>query len=159
MGDASPRLRPARAPDAPRLARIARAAYARWVERLGGREPRPMSEDYDAVLAAKQVLVAERDGELVGLVVLDVDAEGFLVDNVAVDPAHEGTGVGRALLSAAEAAAARAGFDAIHLCTHERMTENVALYERIGYVEYDRRAHGRDRDLLVYLRKPLAPAG
>jgi ribosomal protein S18 acetylase RimI-like enzyme len=155
MGDAPPRLRSARTADVPRLAEIARAAYARYVERLGGREPRPMSEDYAAVVVAKQVLVAERDGELVGLVVLDVDAEGFVVDNVAVDPEHEGTGVGRALLSAAEAEAARAGHDSIYLYTHERMTENIALYERIGYVEYDRRAHGRDADRLVYLRKPL----
>ncbi|HEU4703800.1 MAG TPA: GNAT family N-acetyltransferase [Conexibacter sp.] len=156
MGREPPRLRPATAADVPRLAAIARAAYGRYVERLGGREPRPMSEDYAAVVAAKQVLVAERRGELVGLVVLEADAEGFVVDNVAVDPAHEGTGVGRALLQAAETEAARAGFDSIHLYTHERMTENVALYERIGYVEYDRRAHGRDADLLVYLRKPLA---
>jgi ribosomal protein S18 acetylase RimI-like enzyme len=157
MSDAPPpRLRPADAADAERLAEIARAAYARYVERLGGREPRPMSEDYAEVVAGKQVLVAERDGELVGLVVLEVDAEGFVVDNVAVDPAHEGTGVGRALLSAAEAEALRAGFDSIYLYTHERMIENIALYRRIGYVEYDRRAHGRDQDLLVYLRKPLA---
>jgi len=94
MGDVPLRLRPARAADVPRLAEIARAAYARYVERLGGREPRPMSEDY-------------------------------------------------------------AGYDSIYLYTHERMTENIALYERIGYVEYDRRAHGRDANLLVYLRKPL----
>jgi ribosomal protein S18 acetylase RimI-like enzyme len=155
MGEAEPRLRPATAADVPRLAEIARGAYARYVERLGGRRPRPMSEDYAAVVAGKQVLVAERGGEPVGLVVLEVDDEGFVVDNVAVDPAHEGTGVGRALLRAAEAEARRAGFDSIYLYTHERMTENVALYERIGYVEYDRRAHGRDADLLVYLRKPL----
>ena len=139
----------------PRVAEIAHAAYARYVERLGGREPRPMSEDYAAVVATKQVLVAERGGEVVGLIALEVDAEGFVVDNVAVDPQHEGTGVGRALLSAAEAEATRAGFDSIYLYTHERMTENIALYERIGYVEYDRRLHGRDADRLVYLRKPL----
>lgn len=155
MSDAPTSLRSATAADVPRLAEIAHAAYARYVERLGGREPRPMSEDYAAVVATKQVVVAERGGELVGLIALEVDDEGFVVDNVAVDPEHEGTGVGRALLRAAEAEAARAGFDSIYLYTHERMTENVALYERIGYVEYDRRLHGRDADLLVYLRKPL----
>ena len=33
------------------------------------------------------------------------------------------------------------------------MTENIALYRRIGYVEYARRVkHGLPR---VYLRKPL----
>jgi hypothetical protein len=33
------------------------------------------------------------------------------------------------------------------------MTENLALYSRIGYVEYDRRRQGEAR--LVYLRKQL----
>ena len=91
-----------------------------------------------------------------GLVVLQVGDEGFVVDNVAVDPVHKGTGVGRALLERGEAEARRAGFDSIALYTHELMTENLALYTRIGYVEYDRRAIGGG--FLVYLRKPL-PAG
>ncbi len=155
MTESPVRLRPAEAQDVPRLAEIARAAYARYVGRLADRDPGPMRKDFAVVLATKQVLAAERGGELVGLVVLAVDEEGFVVDNVAVDPAHERTGVGRALLTAAEAEAARAGFDSIYLYTHERMIENIALYERIGYVEYDRRAHGRDTDMLVYLRKPL----
>jgi hypothetical protein len=33
------------------------------------------------------------------------------------------------------------------------MTENLALYERAGYVEYERRMHGDA--CLVYLRKRL----
>jgi N-acetylglutamate synthase-like GNAT family acetyltransferase len=88
------------------------------------------------------VIVAERGGEILGLVVVGVDDEGFLVDNVAVDPSHQGTGVGKALLEHAEIAAHDAGFDSIYLYTHERMTENLRLYSRIGYVEYDRRQHG-----------------
>jgi ribosomal protein S18 acetylase RimI-like enzyme len=62
--------------------------------------------------------------------------------------------VGKALLEHAEVAARRAGFDSIYLYTHERMTENLALYARIGYVEYDRRQHGDAR--IVHLRKKLA---
>jgi Acetyltransferase (GNAT) family len=63
------------------------------------------------------------------------------------------TGLGKALLQFAEAEARRAGFDAIHLYTHEKMTENLALYSRIGYVEYDRRPQGGFS--LVYMRKQL----
>jgi ribosomal protein S18 acetylase RimI-like enzyme len=107
------------------------------------------------VIRRDQVVVAERRGEVVGLVVLQVGDEGFVVDNVAVDPAYKGSGVGRALLERAEAEARRAGFDSVALYTHERMTENLALYERIGYVEYDRRSIGDA--FLVYLRKPLTP--
>ena len=46
-----------------------------------------------------------------------------------------------------------AGLDSIHLYTHERMGENLALYARIGYEEYDRRLQGAAS--LVYLRKKL----
>ena len=125
-----------------------RAAYGHYVERLGG-PPRPLTDDYAQVVARCRVTVAERGGEIAGLIVLDAGDEGFLVDNVAVDPAYQRTGVGRALLEHAELAARRAGFDSIRLFTHERMTENIALYARIGYVEYDR------RDGLVHMRKPL----
>jgi ribosomal protein S18 acetylase RimI-like enzyme len=145
-------LRPATAADVPRLTELAHAAYEHYVERIGG-PPRPMTDDYAQVVRSQRVTVAERNGEIAGLIVLDAGEDGFVVDNVAVDPAHQGTGVGRALLEHAEAAARRAGFDAIQLYTHERMTENQALYERVGYAEYDRRMHGEA--CLVYMRKQL----
>jgi ribosomal protein S18 acetylase RimI-like enzyme len=112
-----------------------------------------MTDDYAEVVRRHRVTVAEREGEVIGLIVLVVEDEGFAVDNVAVDPAHQGRGVGRTLLEHAEAAARRAGCGWIYLYTHERMTENLALYSRIGYVEYDRRPVGGAR--LVYLRKQL----
>ena len=147
-----PSLRPATPADVPRLTALVQSAYGPYVERLGG-PPRPLTDDYDEVVAYQRVTVIEDAGEIVGLLVLDVTDEGFVVDNVAVDPSHQGRGVGRALLEHAEAEARRAGFDSIYLYTHERMTENLGLYARAGYVEYDRRRHGEVT--IVYLRKPL----
>jgi ribosomal protein S18 acetylase RimI-like enzyme len=146
-------LRPATVADVPALSELVRVAYTHYVERLGG-PPRPMTDDYTEVVRTHRVTVAERGGEIVGLVVLGVGDEGCFVDNVAVDPSHQGTGVGRALLEHAESAARDAGFDSLYLYTHERMTENLALYSRIGYVEYDRRLNEGAR--IVYLRKKLA---
>jgi ribosomal protein S18 acetylase RimI-like enzyme len=148
----SARLRPATVADVPRLTELVQAAYGHYVERLGG-PPRPMTDDYADVVRDFRVTVAERGGWIVGLIVLGVSDEGFLIDNVAVDPSQQGGGVGRALLEHAEAEARRAGFDSIYLYTHERMTENLALYSRNGFVEYDRRLHGGA--CLVYLRKKL----
>jgi ribosomal protein S18 acetylase RimI-like enzyme len=147
-------LRPATAADVPRLTELVQAAYGHYVERLG-EPPRPMTDDYAEVVRRYRVTVASRARETVGLIVFGPDEEGFVIDNVAVDPSHRGTGVGRALLEHAEAEARRAGFDSIYLYTHELLTESLALYERIGYVEYDRRAHGDAR--IVYLRKRLGP--
>ena len=62
-------------------------------------------------------------------------------------------GIGRALLERAELEARRAGYDSLALYTHEKMAENLALYARIGYVEYDRRSSGDFSR--VFMRKRL----
>ena len=150
-------LRQATADDVDGLTRLVQSAYGHYVERLGG-SPRPLLDDYAEVVASRTVTVAERDGELVGLLVTDVDEEGFVVDNVAVAPAHQGTGVGRVLLEHAEAQGRAAGYGSIYLYTHELMTENQELYARIGYAEYKRVQHGGHLSV-VYMRKRLAEAG
>ena len=146
------RLRPATAADVPRLTELVDAAYGRFVERIGG-PPQPMTRDYAEIVRDRDVTVAESGGEIVALLVLAVTDEGFLIENVAVDPAHQGAGIGRLLLESAEEAAGATGFDSLYLYTHERITENVELYERIGYVEFDRRPAGEGK--VVYLRKQL----
>jgi GNAT superfamily N-acetyltransferase len=149
-----PELRPAGESDAAGVRALVRAAYGKYVERVG-REPRPMTEDYAEVIGRHDVFVAEAGDEIVGVLVLvGDDEEGFLLDNVAVDPARAGTGVGRKLLELAEAKAREAGHDSIYLFTHETMTENQALYARIGYAEYRRRRLD-DGSSIVYMRKPL----
>jgi len=112
-----------------------------------------MTEDYAEVIRSRQVTVAESNGTIAGVIVLTVTDEGFLIDNVAVHPSRRGTGLGKALLEFAEAEARRAGYDSVYLFTHEKMTENLALYSRIGYIEYDRRSQGDFS--LVYMRKDL----
>ena len=145
-------FRPAIRADVSQVSALVNAAYGHYVERLG-MLPRPMTDDYAEVIAKGRVTVAESHGTIMGVIVLTVSDEGFLIDNVAVDPSYRGKGLGKALLKFAEAEARRAGFDSIYLYTHEKMTENLALYSRIGYVEYDRRSQGEFS--LVYMRKHL----
>lgn len=114
-------------------------AYGHYVERLG-QPPGPMTEDYAAVIRDREVSLVESEGAIVGVLVLGLTDEGFTIDNVAVHPSRRGEGVGRALLELAEEEARRAGFDSVHLYTHEKMAENLALYERVGYSEDERRS-------------------
>jgi len=140
--------------DAPAVAALVDAAYRPYVERIGI-TPGPMTDDYQQVIRDYRVTVAEQGAAAIaGMIVLRITGEGFLIDNVAVHPTHRGRGLGRALLDLAEAEARRGGFDSVYLYTHEKMTENLALYSKIGYAEYDRRP--RDGFSLVYLRKHLA---
>jgi uncharacterized protein (DUF1810 family)/N-acetylglutamate synthase-like GNAT family acetyltransferase len=128
------------------------AAYYRHI-RLIGRQPGPMLEDYAKVMREHRVHVVERDRRIVGVLVLADTDEGLLIDNVAVDPSAQGSGVGRLLLEFAESEARRRGLPSIYLSTNEKMTENQALYARIGYITFDHRViNGYPR---VFMRKEL----
>ncbi|MDQ0081711.1 GNAT superfamily N-acetyltransferase [Variovorax boronicumulans] len=145
-------IRRATESDATSVADCAVEAFSHYIPRLG-LTPIPMTRDYGAAIANAQVWVATQHGETIAALVLDTTGEGFLIDVIAVRPQHQGTGVGRALLELAEQEALRQGHDSIYLFTNEKMTENRALYEHIGYVEYKRLAFAeRTR---VFLRKPL----
>ncbi len=144
--------RSATAGDATGIAACVRAAYSPYIERIG-QAPGPMLDDYDQVVRDHWVHVIEEDGEILGALVLIEKDGGLLLDNVAVVPSRHGEGIGRRLLEHAESEACRLGYRDLDLYTHERMTENIAMYERIGYVEVDRRTeHGFPR---VYMRKRL----
>ena len=145
-------IRRAVAGDAEGAAACVRAAYQHYVER-NGRLPGPMRDDYAAAIRDREAYVAFIDASIVGLLVLDRTDEGFLRENIAVLPGLQKTGIGRALLELAERAAAQHGYTSIYLYTQDVMTENQALYAKIGYVEYARRTEeGLNR---VYMRKRL----
>jgi len=145
-------LRAATRDDLRAVQEIIRAAYTHYIARIG-REPGPMLDDYGALIDAGQVHVAERDGAVQGILVLIPQDGAMLLDNVAVAPEAQGSGLGRLMLEFAEQAAIKAGYHAIRLYTNEAMTENIALYSRIGYAETHRvEEKGLRR---VYMRKPL----
>jgi len=145
-------IRPAHLSNAEAVAAIVDAAYTHYIARIG-KKPGPMNDDYAARIAAGQTWVSEQDGAIAGILVLEETPDGFLLDNIAVHPAHHGTGIGRALIVFAEAEARRRGYNSIYLYTHQTMTENITLYTRLGYAETARvEEKGFSR---VYMRKPL----
>jgi ribosomal protein S18 acetylase RimI-like enzyme len=141
------------AADAGRVAALVERAYAPYLSRLG-RRPAPMDDDYEAVLVRHEVWVAEDGGDLVGVLVLDLEPDAMLLDNVAVDPARQGRGTGRTLIALAERRALEQGLSRVRLYTNAVMVENQRLYESLGYVETGRgHEHGHDR---VFYAKPLS---
>jgi pimeloyl-ACP methyl ester carboxylesterase len=127
-----PPLRLATPADVPAIADLVRRAYAPWTPVIG-REPRPMSADYDGAVAAHRFDLLEEDGRLVALIETAAHADHLLVINIAVDPRRHGGGRGRRLLAHAEDLARAAGLPALRLFTNERMARNIAIYERAGY--------------------------
>jgi len=133
------------------VAELVGAAYGHYVPRIG-RLPSPMREDYAEVIRTRAVTIAERADSVIGVIVLAVTDEGFLIENVAVHPSHQRRGIGKALLQFAEAEAQQAGFDSIYLYTHEKMSENRALYASLGYEQYERAVNDAPR---VFMKKQL----
>ena len=144
-------IRRARPRDRGAIEAIVQAAYGIYVARIG-KPPGPMLDDYRRLIDEGAVSVLEdAKGAIAGLIVLLARADHLLLDNVSVRPDRQGKGLGRRLIAFAESEARRRGFAELRLYTHERMSENIALYKRLGFVETGRgREAGYDR---VFMRK------
>ncbi len=146
-------IRQATAADAENVRAIAQAAYAKYVPRIG-REPAPMAADFAAYIARDVVVVIEADGQVRGFMIAWPESETYFVDNIAIDPVAQGQGLGRRLLDRAVNEARRQGFSALRLYTNAAMTENLAMYRHIGFVETHRAMeNGFNR---VYMRWSLS---
>lgn len=113
-----------------------------------------MLADYGALIERRRVYVIEHEGGVQGVLVLIPETSSMLLDNVAVAPAAQGRGLGRSMLEFAEREAIERGCRSIRLYTNQAMTENIAMYARIGYCETHRADEGGFRR--VYMTKPLA---
>lgn len=77
------------------------------------------------------IIVAERDGAIAGFAtVLPRDDGAAELEDLFVDPAAWGQGIGRRLVAEAEARAALMGADALHVVAGERARP---FYERCGF--------------------------
>ena len=147
-------LRRATSPDAAAVRDLTRGAYAKWAPLLG-REPLPMTADYDAAVRDHVVDMLHLDGKLAALIEIYPEADHSLIVNVAVSPAYQGRGYGRALLVHAEELARSLGLQELRLYTSVHLTENVKLYERLGY-KVDREAEVSPHlGVFVYMSKRL----
>lgn len=143
-------IRPATAADADWIAALARAAYTRYVPRIG-KAPAPMVADFPALIAAGQVWCVEDQG----YIVMHDHACGLHIENVAVHPDAQGRGLGRQMLDFAETEARRRGHASMDLYTNVHMHENLTLYPALGWRETGRRhENGFDR---VYFAKRVTP--
>jgi ribosomal protein S18 acetylase RimI-like enzyme len=145
-------IRLARTADAATVTAIVNDAYSIYLAR-NGKIPGPMRDDYAVLIADQRVHVLEDGNEIVGLVVLIPEERSMLLDNVAVSPRAQRRGFGIRLIAFAEQTARAGGFAAIRLYTQDIMTENLALYSRLGFVETHR---GEELGLQrVYMSKTL----
>lgn len=101
-------------------------------------------------------IVAERNGEMVGCVMIHEMEGDLYFGRLAVLPAARGTGLARRLIDAVEAEARRRDLPGIRLGVRVVLTDNQRLFQSLGYREISREAHpGFDHPTSINMRKSL----
>jgi RimJ/RimL family protein N-acetyltransferase len=90
--------------------------------------------------SAAESVVADADGQIIGMVHIEVSRHGFGELGMLVDRAWRGRGVGSALVAAAIGWAGSHGLHRLSLEVFAHNTAAIALYRRCGFVEEGRRA-------------------
>jgi GNAT superfamily N-acetyltransferase len=118
-----------------------------------------MDEDFTETFTAPEFEGwVKSDGDLIrGVLILQPEPDHLWVDNVAVDPAAEGTGIATELLDHAAKRAAELDLPETWLFTHEKMRVNREIYLHLGWTEF------APEDPIganfVYFRKPVGEPG
>jgi ribosomal protein S18 acetylase RimI-like enzyme len=153
------RIRPYRPADLPRLQEITAATFGpvsidkNMDDRLGpfgdggwrGRKLAAIADDCaaqpDGVFVAEDM--ADSSGRPIGYVTTRLDSAGRLgwIPNLAVDPAYQGRGLGRALLEHAIDFFRRSGMQVAKIETLEQNPVGQALYPSLGFKEVARQIH------------------
>jgi GNAT superfamily N-acetyltransferase len=155
--DRRPDPRLAAAADLPAIRRLNAAAYSRYADRMD-EPPAPVRHDYSAEVTAGHVWLVDEPGTgAVAVIVLVPAGESLLIENIAVLPAAQGTGIGRGLMEFAERRARALGLPGLTLYTNDVMVENLAIYARLGYREVGRRT--QDGYRRVFMAKSLTDMG
>jgi len=152
-------LRPVRPEDAADVAALIRAAFAAQSVLT---DPPPSAlrvteADIAAYLRVGGGAVAEAAGVLAGSVLWLEQIGALYLARLAVAPSWRRCGIGKALVTAAEAAARTIGQPRIRLSTRLVLLDNRRLFAACGFVETGRAAHpGYAEPTFVNMEKTLA---
>jgi ribosomal protein S18 acetylase RimI-like enzyme len=127
------RLRAATATDSPRLIPLINSAYSIETFFDGTRTD---DERLAAMMKKGRIHLAEdSSGRILGCVYTEVRGPRGYLGQLAVDPAHQGAGLGRLLAEAAEDHLRHQGCEAVDILVLSMRPELLPLYRKFGYVE------------------------
>jgi len=155
----SPILRKATIGDAAAIAAVIAASFEQYRGKLIP-ESGAFRETADGIAAELSrgagAIVAERNGEMLGCVLVEEKEGDLYFGRLSVLPSARGLGLARQLIDAVEAEARRRGLAGIRLGVRVVLTDNQRLFQALGYRETSREAHpGFDHPTSINMRKPL----
>lgn len=160
MGD-TPLLRTATASDAASIAATIAASFEQYRGKLVPESGafRETAEGIAAELTkGASAIVAERNGEMLGCVLVEEMEGDLYFGRLSVLPSARGQGLARLLVDAVETEAHRRGLAGVRLGVRIVLTGNQRLFASLGYRETSREAHpGFDQPTSINMRKTLGP--
>jgi ribosomal protein S18 acetylase RimI-like enzyme len=147
------------------VGRVIRAAFTPYVRALGREWPAEGSAGYAEAwerfvgeLERGDVYVALDGEQIVGAVRTKPQENGLYIQQIAVDPSRQGTGVGSWLLERIDEVARSRGLAGLSLETAEMAEANIRLYRRHGFEIVGRGPpeHGLDPHTRVHMLKSFA---
>lgn len=130
-------VRPVRPDDIDTIRAIERRAGERFrtvgLDHVADDEPLPADEIGRYARAQRAWVAAGADDGPVGYVLADVVDGAAHIEQVSVDPDHQGRGVGRLLVEKVTGWAAATGHRYVTLTTFDRVPWNRPLYEHLGF--------------------------
>ena len=148
-------FRRATSADVSTIREITRAAYTKWIAVIG-REPKPMTANYDLAVADHVIDLLEENGRPIALIELIPKPSHLLIENIAVLPHRHGGGVGGLLLKRADDVARSLGLDELRLYTNAKFSANLAFYARRGFEVFLREPHPSGGEV-VHMKRSLEP--
>ena len=148
-------LRRATLADATTIRDLTRLAYAKWIP-LIGREPKPMTVNYDRAVIDHMIDLYEVDGDAVALIEVVPHAQYLLIENIAVRPDHQGRKIGDLLLKHAETIARSLHLNELQLYTNAAFISNIEFYSRRGFQEFHREPFSAG-GVTVHMKKMIGP--
>jgi predicted N-acetyltransferase YhbS len=152
-------LRGATPADSPAIAATIAAAFEQYRGRLQP-ESAAFLETAEAVAAELArdtgAIVAERNGRMLGCVMLKLLDGDLYFGRLSVLPEARGQGIAKRLIEAVEDEARRRELPGVRCGVRIVLTDNQRLFASLGYAEIGREAHqGFDHPTSINLRKAL----
>jgi len=158
-------IRPALPDDSPRLQDIELATHEQF-RAIGydnvAKDPPDSIEVVNRYATGSRSWVAVNDeGEVIGYILLDAVDGAAHIEQVTVHPAHQRTGVGKALIEHASQWARHMEYLAITLTTFSEVPWNKPLYEHLGFRVLDDDEVGPELRAVQFheAEKGFGPAG
>jgi len=125
------------------------SAYAIYESRMEGKRLPPLDIDFKTEIELYPTWVIDQQDCIVGGLTMMFEDSNASIANIAVHADFQGLGLGTKLMDFAETRAREKQYQKLQLATHVLLTENLSLYQHLGWQVYER------DDVRVYLQKVL----